>query len=91
VYELIWTRRFTRNAARFERAHPNLAPRLARVLHDLESDPFQPHLRLHRLRGQLADTHAVSVTHEYRIDLILRVTEREITLLDIGSHDEVYR
>ena len=37
------------------------------------------------------DLQAVSVTYEYRIILTLEVTEREIILLDIGSHDEVYR
>ena len=35
--------------------------------------------------------YAVSVTHAYRITLTLRVTKREIILLDIGTHDEVYR
>lgn len=35
--------------------------------------------------------HAVSVSYEYRITLSLRVTEREIYLLDIGSHADVYR
>ena len=37
------------------------------------------------------DLQAVSVTYEYRIILTLEVTVREILLLDIGSHDEVYR
>ena len=39
----------------------------------------------------LEGLHAVSVTHAYRITLTLRVTKKEIVLLDIGSHDEVYR
>jgi mRNA-degrading endonuclease RelE of RelBE toxin-antitoxin system len=39
----------------------------------------------------LEGLHAVSVTHAYRITLTLRVTTKEIVLLDIGSHDEVYR
>ena len=33
----------------------------------------------------------MSVTYAYRITLTLRVTKKEIVLLDIGSHDEVYR
>jgi mRNA-degrading endonuclease RelE of RelBE toxin-antitoxin system len=33
----------------------------------------------------------VSLTHSYRITLTVMVTEHEIILLDIGSHDEVYR
>lgn len=32
----------------------------------------------------------VMVTYNYRITFTLQVTEKEITLLDVGSHDEVY-
>ena len=91
MYQLIATRHFERQLARFERAHPELRRRIAQALLDLEHDPFQPHLRLHALSGQLAGLHAVNVTYAYRIVLTLRISEREITLLNIGSHDEVYR
>jgi mRNA-degrading endonuclease YafQ of YafQ-DinJ toxin-antitoxin module len=33
----------------------------------------------------------VRLTYTDRIVLILQMKEKEITLLDIGSHDEVYR
>ena len=33
---------------------------------------------------------AVSLTYSYRTTLTLQITEHEILLLDIGSHDEVY-
>ena len=45
----------------------------------------------HGLSGALAGIQAISLTHAYRLTLILKVTEREVVLLDIGSHDEVYR
>ena len=48
-------------------------------------------LRLHPLSGELEGLHAVSLTYVYRITLTLRITKKEIVLLDIGSHDEVYR
>ena len=57
----------------------------------MEADPSQPHLRLHPLRGGLEGVHAVSVTYMYRITLALSAEKQEITLLDIGSHDDVYR
>jgi hypothetical protein len=41
--------------------------------------------------GKLAGCYAVSLTHSYRITLTLLITEKEIILLDIGSHDDVYR
>jgi mRNA-degrading endonuclease YafQ of YafQ-DinJ toxin-antitoxin module len=63
---------------------------VAAVLRDLESDPFQPHLRFHHLTGKLKGGQ-VSITHGYRITLTVMISEREIILLDIGSHDEVFR
>jgi hypothetical protein len=33
----------------------------------------------------------VRLTYSYRVTLTLLITEQEIVLLDIGSHDEVYR
>jgi len=90
MYQLVWTARFTRTAKKFVQAHPDLRQHLARVLRDLENDPLQPHLRLHPLKGKMQGLHAVSITYSYRISLTLKVTEKEIILLDIGSHDEVY-
>ena len=58
---------------------------------DLKRDPFQPHLKYHRLSGKLKGFQAVSVTFRYRIILTLGIADNEIILLDIGSHDEVYR
>jgi hypothetical protein len=33
----------------------------------------------------------VSLSYAYRLTLMVSVTERDIVLLDIGTHDEVYR
>ena len=90
-YELIWTPQFTRAWRSFGRAHPELRDRLARVLDDLEHDPRQERLRLHALHGVHAGNHAVRINFQYRITLTLRITEREVILLDIGTHDQVYR
>ena len=43
------------------------------------------------MKGQHRGKHAVSVTYAYRIVLILRLTAKEIVLLDVGTHEEVYR
>ncbi len=61
------------------------------MLADLQNDPFEPGLALRPLGGKLAGCHAVSLTYTDRITLTLLITEKEIILLDIGSHDEVYR
>jgi addiction module RelE/StbE family toxin len=91
VYAIVTPRQFLRQARKFFKKHPDLKSRFAEVVGDLQQDPFQPRLDLHPLRGKLSGCHAVSLTHGYRITLTLLVTDKEIILLDIGTHDEVYR
>ena len=91
MFRLFTTRHFDRQLAAFKHAHPELGRRLADALRQLESDPFQPRLHLHPLKGDLEGLHAVSVTHSYRITLNLNAVQKKLVLLDIGSHDEVYR
>ena len=91
MYELVTTRHFMRSAKKFLRKHPDLRGRFAMLIDGLRDDPFQPHLKLHSLGGKLEGIFAVSITHSYRLTLTLKITEKEIILLDIGSHDDVYR
>lgn len=90
-YALVWTETFERTARKFLWRHPELTGLFEDVLLQLETDPRAPRLRLHRLKGKHRDKHAVSLTYSYRITLILRLTSDAIFLLDVGSHDEVYR
>jgi addiction module RelE/StbE family toxin len=91
MFTLTTPQQFLRQARKFLKKHPDLKPRFAKLLADLQQDPFHPHLELHPLTGKLSGCHAVSLTYSYRITLTLLITEQEIVLLDIGSHDEVYR
>jgi len=91
VYTLIWTASFTHSAGKFIERHRDLRQKLAAILRDLEKDPFQPHLKYHHLGGKLKGLQAVSITRSFRITLTVMITEKEIILLDVGSHDEVYR
>ncbi len=91
MFRLVWTDHFTRAAKKFIKKHPDLKGRLADTLRDLEADPTAPHLKLHTLSGRLKGIQSVSLTYSYRITLTLRIIEGEIILLDIGSHEDVYR
>ena len=91
TYLLVTTHHFERRARKFLRKHPDLRTAFKDTLEQLRLDPFEPGLKLHGLSGRLAGVQAVSVTHSYRLTLTLKVTEREITLLDVGSHDDLYR
>jgi mRNA-degrading endonuclease YafQ of YafQ-DinJ toxin-antitoxin module len=90
-YTLIAEQSYQKRAQKFLRLHPDLRPTYDKLLTDLTVDPFAPALRLHALTGILKGRWAVRLTRAYRITLTLRVTEKRIFLLDIGSHDEVYR
>jgi mRNA interferase YafQ len=91
AYTLVWTHTFERTARRFLRRHPELAGLFEGVLRQLETDPHAPRLRLHPLKGRHRGKHAASLTYSERIVLILRLDAGEVVLLDVGSHDEVYR
>ena len=47
-----------------------------------------PSLKLHKLKGNLKDFHAISIENNIRI--ILELKEDSILLINIGTHDEVY-
>ncbi len=90
MYRLVASESFLRQARKFFRRHPDLKPRYREVLEALSSDPFDRRLGLHPLKGDLAGLHAVRLTYKYRITLILEIRAKEIVLLDIGSHEDVY-
>jgi addiction module RelE/StbE family toxin len=91
VFSVTTSDQFLRQARKFFKKHPDLKPRFAAVFEALKQDPFQSGLGLHQLAGKLSGCHAVRLTYSYRITLTVMITDKEIILLDIGSHDEVYR
>jgi mRNA-degrading endonuclease YafQ of YafQ-DinJ toxin-antitoxin module len=80
-----------RTARKFLKRHPHLRGIFEDVLKQLELDPKAPRLRLHALRGPHHGKHAVSLTYEHRIVIVLKIAANEVILLDVGTHDEVYR
>ncbi|MDO8958892.1 MAG: type II toxin-antitoxin system mRNA interferase toxin, RelE/StbE family [Rhodocyclaceae bacterium] len=91
MFTIVATQRFLRRVGKFLKKHPDLQGRFAQVVDDLKHDPFALHLRYHPLGGKLKGVQAISITDSYRITLTVVVSDKEVILLDIGSHDEVYR
>jgi mRNA-degrading endonuclease YafQ of YafQ-DinJ toxin-antitoxin module len=54
MYVLLTTGHFDRRVVKVTRAHPELKKPLAKVLRNLEANPFLSSLRLHPLSGELA-------------------------------------
>ena len=92
--KLVWDASFKRAFRRLARHDPTLPDRILEALAALAADPFDPALKTHKLRGQLAGLWACWVEYDCRIiftfDADPRGDEDVIALLDIGSHDEVY-
>lgn len=91
LYAIITPVSFLRTAKKFFKYHPELKSRFKDIVDLLQKDPHAQSLKLHSLSGKLTGLQAVRLSYKYRITLIVKVTEKEITLLDIGSHDDVYR
>jgi mRNA-degrading endonuclease YafQ of YafQ-DinJ toxin-antitoxin module len=90
-FRIVYTPGYNRRAARFLRKHPELLPQYEKVLKLLEINPFHPYLRLHRLKGSLNELHSISINISYRITMEFILNDSQIILIDIGSHDDVYR
>jgi len=46
---------------------------------------------LHALGGKLSGMQAISLTPSYRLTSLLKITQEEIILLHVGTHDDTYR
>jgi mRNA-degrading endonuclease YafQ of YafQ-DinJ toxin-antitoxin module len=90
MYEIFFTKKFEKRAKKFFKKHPELKERYKKTIHLLAHNPFHPSLRLHKLKGDLAQFHSVSLDMQHRIILDFVVEGEKIYLIDIGTHDEVY-
>ena len=89
-YQLIYPDSYNKRAKKFLRKHPEIHTQYRKTLELLELNPKHPSLRLHDLGGRLKGLSSVSINISYRIVLELVVNDKEIILINIGSHDQVY-
>lgn len=90
VYTLIYPESYIKRARKFLRKHPEIHGQYQKTLELLELNPKHPSLRLHDLEGRLKGMSSVSINMSYRIVLELEIKGKEITLINIGKHDQVY-
>lgn len=89
-YRLIYTDSYNKRARKFLKKHPELRGQYIKALQLLELNPYHPSLRLKGLQGRLTGLSSVSINRSYRILLELIIQGKDILLVDIGSHDQVY-
>ena len=90
AYTLVFTDRYSRQASRFLKRHPELRQQYLKTLQLLEANPSHPSLRLHPLHGKLEGLHSVSINLSYRITLELLIKDEKIIPVTVGDHDAVY-
>ena len=90
-YILIYPNSYIRRSSKFLRKHPEIHSQYKKTLQLLELDPFHPSLRLHGLEGRLKSLSSVSINISYRIVLEFEIRDEKITLVNIGTHDQVSR
>lgn len=89
-YSVIFTEAYEKRAKRFLKKHPALVNLYKKIIRLLALNPFHPSLRLHKLQGKLKDLYSISINLQYRITLELLIIDKEIVLIDIGTHEAVY-
>jgi mRNA-degrading endonuclease YafQ of YafQ-DinJ toxin-antitoxin module len=91
TWQLVFTDQYTRRAARFLKRHPEMEPVYIKALRLIEANPHRPSLRLHALKGRLSGLHSVSINMSFRITMEMIISDKDIILINVGDHAEVYR
>jgi len=90
MYQIKQTDTFEKKSIKFFKKHRDLVPKFKKVIEKLTNNPFENSLKTHKLKGNLSDFYACSLTYQYRIILTIEIRDEEIFLVNIGTHDEVY-
>lgn len=91
TWQLVFTDQYTRRAARFLKRHPEMESVYSKTLLLIEANPHHPSLRLYALKGRLHGLYSVSINMSFRITLEMIISDKDIILINVGDHDEVYR
>jgi len=89
-YKLLITDSYLKKLKKFLKNHPDIFDRYAKTIEILETNPYHPSLRLHKLQGKLCDFHSVSINMNYRVIIDFIIRDNEIIPVDIGTYDDVY-
>lgn len=90
AYKIIQTKSYLKIAAKFFKKHPELLKKYGKAITLLTDNPYHPSLRLHKLQGKHQEYFSVSIDMSYRLVIDLVIDDKEITPINIGTHDEVY-
>ena len=81
---------YEKKAVKFFKKHKDIYPQYKKTIEILSRDPYHPSLRLHKLQGKLSPYHSISINIKYRVVIDFIIQDDVVTLIDIGSHNDVY-
>jgi mRNA-degrading endonuclease YafQ of YafQ-DinJ toxin-antitoxin module len=90
MYKLLFPYSYEEKVKKFLRKHPDLIKQYTKTLQLLEINPYHPSLRLHQFKTKSFEGYSVSINLSYRISLEFVINEKEIVLVSIGDHQEIY-
>ncbi|HNQ66467.1 MAG TPA: type II toxin-antitoxin system mRNA interferase toxin, RelE/StbE family [Smithella sp.] len=89
MIKISWDQGFKRVYRKKVKNDDELKSRFWGAVEMFAKDPFQSRLRTHKLTGKLDGLWAFSVSYDCRV-IFKFLSKKEILLIDIGGHDEVY-
>ncbi len=89
MLNISWDSGFKRVYKKKVRGDAHLKEEFWEMMELFGRDPFNPILKTHKLSGKLKGLWAFSVNYDCRV-IFSFLSQREVLLIDIGAHDEVY-
>jgi len=90
TWEIVYTEQYNKKVAKFIKRHPDVLSQYQKILELMSLNPHHPSLRLHELKGRFEGLSSISINTKYRITLEMIVTPKEIILINVGDHDQIY-
>ena len=87
--KITWDSGFKRAYKRKVKGNEQLKKQFWNAIALFQDDPFHFSLKTHKLTGRLKGLWAFSVSYDCRV-LFTFLSQNEVLLVDIGTHDEVY-
>ncbi len=91
MYSITYSNKYIKLSRKFLKKHPELINKYSKTIKILESNPYHPSLRLHKLNGKLQDYYSVSIDMSFRVVIEFIIDDGIIKPINIGTHDEAYR
>lgn len=92
MYKILTSNKFEKSLKKYLKKNPDKKEELKKIFFDLSLDPFNYSMKPHKLSGKLKSLYSISCGYDCRILFSLEKIDNInfITLLDIGTHDNVY-